>query len=186
MSGRFNAWAANGGRGILSLPQNQQRATQQHSTMHKRFVANTVLGIALLFSQGGTLLVSALCPHLQSEMASCETQLSESTMSHEDMGHMGHMEMEQEPAAQPDVDVATLGQPIIPCSHCAVHSRTTPSTASLRQSEAAKRSVDLNIPLEVSRVAPVAASPVEVLISRAHGPPGDATPRHILINIFRI
>ena len=154
--------------------------------MHKRFLAHTVLGIALLFSQGGTLLVAALCPHLQSGMASCEAQLSAPTMSHEDMGHMGHMEMEQEPASQPDADVATPGQPISPCSHCAVHSRTTPNTASLRQAEAAKRSVDLNIPLQVSRVAPLAASPAAVLTSRAHGPPGDPTPRHILINIFRI
>ncbi|MDQ3667827.1 MAG: hypothetical protein M3410_14875 [Acidobacteriota bacterium] len=154
--------------------------------MHKRFLATTVVGVALLFSQGGTFLVAALCPHLQSGMASCETQLSESTMSHEDMGHMGHMEMEQEPASQPDADVASLGQPISPCSHCAVHSRTNPNTASLRQAEVVKRSVDLNIPHQVSRVAPVAASAVPVLTSRAHGPPGHNTPRHILINIFRI
>ncbi|HYJ89653.1 MAG TPA: hypothetical protein VEW46_26560 [Pyrinomonadaceae bacterium] len=154
--------------------------------MHKRLVANTVLSIALLFSQGGILLVAALCPHLQSGVASCETKLDESAMSHEDMGHMGHMEMEQEPASHPDADVAILGQPINPCSHCAVHSRTSPNTASLRQAEAAKRSVDLNIPVQFSRVAPFAASPVAVLTTRAHGPPGDPTPRHILINIFRI
>jgi hypothetical protein len=154
--------------------------------MHKRLVANTVLSIALLFSQGGTFLVAALCPHLQSGMASCETKLAEPVMSHEDMGHAGHMEMEQEPLSQPDADVAVLGQPINPCSHCAVHSRTSPNTASLRQAEAAKRSVDLNIPLQVSRVAPAAASSVVVLTSRAHGPPGNPTPRHILINIFRI
>jgi hypothetical protein len=154
--------------------------------MHKRFVANTVLSIALLFSQGGTFLVAALCPHLQSEMASCEPQRSESTMSHEDMGHTGHMEMEQEPASPPVADVASLGEPIGPCSHCAVHSSRSPNTASLRQAEAAKRSADLNIPVQVSRVAPAAASPVAVLASRAHGPPGDPTPRHILINIFRI
>ncbi|MFN2511845.1 MAG: hypothetical protein ABR568_10425 [Pyrinomonadaceae bacterium] len=153
--------------------------------MHKRFIANTVLGIALLFSQGGTFLIAALCPHLQSGMASCDTKLAEPAMSHEDMGHTGHMEMVQEPASQPDADVASLGQPISPCSHCGVHSRKSPNTASLRQAEAPKRSVDLNIPLQVSRVAPVAASPVAVLTSRAHSPPG-ATPRHILINIFRI
>lgn len=157
-------------------------------TMPKRFLVTTVLAAALLFSQGGNLLVAALCPHLQSGMASCETKLSEPTMSHEDMGHMdvGHMDKQDE--TQPDVDsnAVSLGQPTGPCSHCAVHSRTNPNTASLRQAEAAKRSMDLNIPLQVSGVAPVAASPVPVLISRAHGPPGDPTPRHILINIFRI
>jgi hypothetical protein len=154
--------------------------------MHQRFLATTVLGVALLFSQGGSFLVAALCPHLQSGMASCETQLADPAMSHEDMGHTGHMEMEQEPPSQAVVDVTALGQPIGPCSHCAVHSRTNPNSASLRQAEVAKRSIDLNIPLQVSRVAPVAASPVRVLISRAHGPPGDPAPRYILINIFRI
>ncbi len=109
-------------------------------------------------------------------------------MSHEDMGHMGHMEMEMEPelASQSSPSAFAPGQSNDQCSHCAVHSGTTPNTASLRQGEAAKRSIDLNIPLKIVRVAPVAASPVAVLTSRAHGPPGDPTPRHILINIFRI
>ncbi|MGI9067967.1 MAG: hypothetical protein ACR2HX_16395 [Pyrinomonadaceae bacterium] len=151
--------------------------------MHKRFLAHTVLGIALLFSQGGTFLVAALCPHLQSGMASCETQLAVPTMSHEDMGHMG---MEHEPVSNVSADALAVGQPIGPCSHCAVHSRTNPNPNSLRETETPKRSVELSIPLQVSRVAPVAASPVAVLTSRAHGPPGDPTPRHILINIFRI
>lgn len=155
-------------------------------TMPKRFLVSTVLAAALLFSQGGHLLVAALCPHLQSGMASCETQPAGVPMSHEDMGHMGHMEMDPEPASQPTSDAFALGQPIGPCSHCAVHSRTTPNSVSLRESEAAKRSVDLSTPLQFSRVVRVSISPVAVLTSRAHGPPGDAIPKHILINIFRI
>ncbi len=151
--------------------------------MHKRFLATTVLATALLFSQGGNFLVAALCPHLQSGMASCETQLAESTMSHEDMGHMG---MGHESASNLNSDAGAFGQPIKPCSHCAVHSRTNPNTASLRETEAAKRSADLSIPLPFSRVSPVSVPTVSVLTSRAHGPPGQPTPRHILINIFRI
>ena len=151
--------------------------------MDKRFLATTVLAAALLFSQGGNFVVAALCPHLRSGTASCEMRLGDSTMSHEDMGHMG---MEHEPASNVNAGAVAVGQPIGPCSHCAVHSRTTPNTASLRQAEAAKRSVDLNIPSQISGVAPIAASPVPILTSRAHGPPGENTPRHILINIFRI
>ena len=151
-------------------------------TMPKRFLVTTVLAAALLFSQGGTLLVAALCPHFQSGMASCKTQLDAPTMSHE---HMGHMGMAQEPASNHDPDAIALGQPIGRCSHCAVHSRTTP-TVSLRETEAAKRSIDLSLPLHFCRVAPVPISPVAVLTSRAHGPPGEAIPRYILINIFRI
>jgi len=96
------------------------------------------------------------------------------------------MEMEPEPATQPDSNAYALGEPIDACSHCAVHSRTTPNTVSLRATEAAKRSIDFNIPLNVSEVAPAIVSPVAVLTSRAHGPPGEARPKHILINIFRI
>ncbi len=158
--------------------------------MHKRFLATTVVTTALLFSQVGSFLVAALCPHLQSGMASCETQASASAgghegMSHEDMGHMDHAEMEHEHAS-PNPDALALGQPIGPCPHCAVHSRKNRNTASLSETEAAKRSADLHIPLDVSRIAPVSFAAVPVLGSRAHGPPGDPTPRHILINIFRI
>ena len=154
--------------------------------MHKRFLATTVLAAALLFSQGGNFLVAALCPHLQSGMASCETQRAGAPVSHEDLGHMGHTEVEHEPASQPDAEAVALDHPIGPCSHCAVHSRKAPTSASLREAEAAKRLVDLNIPLHISRVAPVTVSPVPVLTSRAHGPPGEHISRHILINIFRI
>lgn len=151
--------------------------------MHKRFLANTVLGVALLFSQGGSFLIAALCPHLQSGMASCETPLAEPAMSHEDMGHMG---VEHHTPPNPDPNTVALGQPIGPCSHCAVHSRTNPNTASLREKGIAKRSVDLNIPLEFSIAGPVTLSHVSVVPSRAHGPPGNPAPRYILINIFRI
>ncbi len=159
--------------------------------MHKRFLATTVVTTALLFSQGGGFLVAALCPHLQSGIASCEAEASASksgheAMSHEDMGHMGHAEMKHEHASQANPDALALAQPIDPCQHCAVHSRKNQNTASVRETEAAKRSADLSIPLDSSRIAPVSVGAVLVLTSRAHGPPGDSTRRHILINIFRI
>ncbi len=107
-------------------------------------------------------------------------------MSHEDMGHMGHGEMEDEHASQPNTDALALGQPIGSCPHCAIHSSKSRNTASLGETGAAKGSADLSIPLDLSRIAPVSAGAVPVLTSRAHGPPGGSTRRHILINIFRI
>ena len=137
------------------------------------------------------MLVAALCPHLQSGMASCGTEASASksgheAMSHHDMGHMGHAEMKHERASQPDADALALGQPIDLCEHCSVHSRKNQNTASLRETEAAKRLTDLNSPLEFSQIAPSSVGAFQVVTSRAHGPPGGSTPRHILINIFRI
>ena len=159
--------------------------------MHKRFLATTVITTALLFSQGGSLLVAALCPHLQSGMASCEAEASASKgghegMSHGDMGHMGHAEMKHEHGSRANPDALALTQPVDPCQHCSVHSRKNQNTVSLRETEAAKRSTDLYIPLEFSQIARLSVGAVPVLTSRAHGPPGDSTRRHILINIFRI
>lgn len=156
--------------------------------MIKRLVSTTFLSFALLFGQGGILLIAALCPHLQSGKASCETQGSTAPMTHEEMGHRGHLEMKEDSALQPAAESDSLGQPLGTCSHCAVHSRTVPNPASLRQTEAPKRSVDLSVPIHSSKVAPIAPRPVAALTSRAHGPPGEGAgiPRHILVNIFRI
>ena len=157
--------------------------------MHQRFFAITVLGIALLFSQGGNFLVASLCPHLTSGMSSCESQTKTPTMSHHDMGHM---EMKHETTAAPsanpyrDLTSVALGPQHGPCSHCAVHSRTFPRTGSLRETEAPKKSTSLSLPIHSSRVASVTERTVAVLSSRAHGPPGQPPARYILINIFRI
>ena len=153
--------------------------------MYKRFLTTTVIAVALLFSQGGKFLVAAFCPHLQSAMTSCNPH-PEHVMSHEDMGQMEMDSMEHEPASKPDLNAVALSQPTVPCPHCALHSSATSNNASLKEAGAAKRSGDLNNPLTSSIVATVSSSLVTVLTLRAHGPPGKTTPRHILINIFRI
>lgn len=159
----------------------------EHPTMLTRFVATTVLGIAFLFSQGGNFLIAALCPHLQSEMTSCERRTAEPAMSHEDMGHMEH-EMAPDPLPRTNSHSTSfeIDKHQGACLHCAVHSGTTPRTAPLREAENAKRTFDLSIPLQVSRVAPATESTLVVLSSRAHGPPGEGPARYILINNFRI
>lgn len=156
--------------------------------MHKRFLATNVLAVALLFNQGSNFLIASLCPHLRSGLASCETQVSQPAVTHEHE-HMGHMQMEStepEPTIEQNSGGNALDQPVGKCLHCAVHSRRTSNTISLRVAEAAKRSIDLSIPLTCWSGLAVAASPVAALISRAHGPPGYQCPRHILINTFRI
>jgi hypothetical protein len=151
--------------------------------MNMRFLATTVLAAALLFSQGGNFLIAALCPHLRSGTASCEIPLVETTLSHQDMGHVG---MDHSSTLNPDPSAVAAGHDIDPCSHCAVHSGKNPNPPSLRETEAPKRSAELSIPLHFSTVAPVIVSPTAVLTSRAHGPPGESTARYILMSIFRI
>lgn len=153
--------------------------------MQQRFLATTVLTAALLFSLGGNFLTAALCPHLRSTQAACEPHAAEPAMSHEGMGDM-HVESMEEPVSNPDLNAIALGQPIQPCSHCAAHSRTTPNAVSQREIEASKRSGNIAIPDAVPTVVSVNPLSVAVVTSRAHGPPGTAIPRHILINIYRI
>lgn len=151
--------------------------------MHKRFVAATAISVVVLFGQVGNFLVASLCPHLQSGMTSCGTQVAEPRVSHGDMGHIG---MEHTSGSDIGSEAVALGSANGSCSHCAVHSRTNPNSSSLREIETVKRFVDLSVSLNFSRVTPITEAPVAVLTSRSHGPPGEHTARHILINIFRI
>lgn len=157
-------------------------------TMHKRFLANTVLATALLFGQGGSLLVASLCPHLRSPQVPCKPPANESTMIHDDMGgmEMDSMDSMGESASNPDPDAIAIGEPIGLCPHCAVHSRTTPNAVTLREVEASQRVGIFATPDAMPNVVPVETSTGSILISRSHGPPGDTTRRHVLINIFRI
>ena len=154
--------------------------------MPRRFLVTSLLAAALLYSQAGSVILSALCPHLQSQTASCEPQRQPSAASHEEMGHMDHNEMEPEPLSPPHTEAFAIGQSVDPCLHCAVHSRSLPSVASLRATDAAKRTVELSSPHHFSIVAPALTSPAANFTSRAHSPPGENVSRHILISIFRI
>lgn len=160
--------------------------------MHKRLAATTVLGIALLFSQGANVLVAALCPHLRSPAEPCITPATKTDSDHE---HMDHMEMDssegdsvsEEPSASGEESEGTaLSQPVRSCPHCAMHSRSNSNPASFREIETAKRTSDLNIPLVIEPIVFEHGSAVLNLVSRAHGPPGSELPRHVLLNVFRI
>ncbi len=155
--------------------------------MHKRFLATAVLAVAILFSQGGNFLIASLCPHFGSARASCEAQAPEPVdVSHEHMDHMQVESMQTESTSEAPTD----GDALIPvpqsCLHCAVHSRRSPDASTIRVTEAAKRAGQLTPPLAVSDVVTVPQSFVPILSARAHGPPGEQPPRHILISIFRI
>jgi hypothetical protein len=154
--------------------------------MHKRFLVITILAVALLFSQVSNLLIASLCPHLRSGFISCEIQVSQPIVSHEHMGHEQMESMETESTSEQNTYGNALDQPTEPCKHCAVHSRSGADPSSLRETEAAKRSIYLELPLIISRVVSVSPSFVTILSARAHGPPGYQRPRHILINTFRI
>ena len=156
-----------------------------YEKMHQRFCATVGLAVVILFSQSSGFLVAALCPHLRPTLTHCNTQPAEESISHHDQGHTTTGSTEAQ-SQHPGQEAVTLGQPLESCNHCAVHSRTTLSPAVFQGGEAPKLPHDLTISVLVSRAEPIASSPAAVVTSRAHGPPGAQTPRHILINIFRI
>jgi len=133
--------------------------------MKKRFLVTTVVAITLLLGPCATVLVAGLCKYLQSNQNSCDTHPVKLEASH----GMDHMQMEPEQS----------------CTHCAVHSRLG-NTGSLQRSSAAKRLHELTPIISESPSWAGFAAERWQLPSRAHGPPGDESSKHVLISVFRI
>lgn len=157
--------------------------------MLKRFPITLLLGFALLFSQGGVLLVSALCPHLRLSMPTCDAPKMERGMDHSEMAHhdMGR-DSSNLPIASNSYDLNTaVREREQSCSHCVIHSPSNSNSKVVRTADTAKRASEVDIShsaLILPRIAPVG---VAVLTPRDNGPPGKAgRPKHILINTFRI
>ena len=155
-------------------------------SMKKRFFATTIVALAMVFSHGASVLAAGLCSHLPSNQRSCDSQPIDSNASHHDMDHM---QMEPEALGFPGSSTRTIesveganGS----CSHCAVHSRTNGNMSSLQQVYVASRSHDLTPAVTDSPVTSGFVSEALKLPARAHGPPGDAVSKHVLINVFRI
>jgi hypothetical protein len=143
--------------------------------MLKLFPITLLLGLALLFGQGGVVLVAAVCPYLSLPAAGCDMpeMTDHSQMAHHDVNH-----------DNPDLPAIGNAQEQAPCTHCVIHSRSNSNGELVRTVETVKRSADLNVVVRVS-LPPIV--PVAVLTPREHGPPGKASrPRHVLINTFRI
>jgi hypothetical protein len=147
----------------------------------QRLAITSLLGFALLLSQGGLALVAALCPHLRFSAPSCDMLQMESAVNH---SHMAHHGMNHGSPVLPAIAIAQ-GQES--CSHCVIHSRPNSNGVLVRSADTVKRSTDLEIPVGVSVPPPITPVAVAVLTPRQHGPPGKASrPKHVLINTFRI
>jgi hypothetical protein len=149
----------------------------------KRIWSAISLAAAMVLSLSSTLLITALCPHLQPELMQCIAQPGEKSMSHHNSGHEhGHGLVL---SAKGIAGRLAVGVPEKECTHCALHSSPISNLATLRGRAAAQRTYDMTIPvLGTSPVYPT-ISPITIVPSRAHGPPGEQT-SYILINILRI
>ena len=181
--------------------------------MTKRPIAIFLLLVAFLVSAWGNVIGAAFCPrylaqncHLkhaaqrieQIPQKSCHEMAG---MSMEDM-NMDDMQMEGDSSVQNElsdspqsltseiatdssVDQVVLNLPNEPCGHCWIHSQPSSGTGTLNAVEPSPRSVEaiaaatgITVTLPVPK--PITAAPLE------HSPPGTTSPRHVLINVFRI
>ena len=154
--------------------------------MEKRFLATTFVAIALIVGQSANVLVTAFCPHLQSNQPSCETPAVQTEGDHHDMDHMVMGQETSGFSRSTAVEIAALFHSNGRCSHCTFHSRESGSTASLQRPYFAKSSYEVTLTVNQSLDRPIAVSETLNPTSRAHGPPGGGRSRHILISVFRI
>ena len=154
--------------------------------MTKRLFSTTFLSVALLFAQGGSFVIAALCPHLRTGIMRCDMPPPEPRMDHH---HMTDMQMDRESnELLLNSDAPAFDRSTETCTHCSVHSGTPSSSFfSARHIEASKRSTDLTIPLLFNATSgPTVIQLTERLTARSHSPPGETVSRYILIDVFRI
>lgn len=142
--------------------------------MNRRLVATAIIALAVLFSQGGGSALAVLCPHLRSLNNSChETQAQEFAASHHELERPnGHAFETTDSAA--------------PCNHCAVHSRTKREDSTLQPANTSQRASDLTTSSSPSITVPPSLLKTIAWMAKAHGPPRDSGPLHLLHNVFRI
>ena len=140
--------------------------------MNRRFVATAIIALAVLFSQGGGSALAALCPHLRSLNNSCHEMQTQA---------VSHHEIERANGNAFDSTDSTAA-----CNHCAVHSRTKRDDSTLQPANTSQRASDLTISSTPSVAGPPALSKTIAWTAKAHGPPRDAGPLHLLHNVFRI
>ena len=144
--------------------------------MKRRFVAALIVALAVLFSQGGGLVLAAICPHLRTEQRAdnaCHTK------SHDDVVVEHHQSDEAEG------DAFQTDEADVRCNHCIVHSRNKREESALQQNNSSQRAND---PKVSTSFLPAGPSLLETVapVAKAHGPPGAPAPLYLLVNVFRI
>ena len=147
--------------------------------MNKRFVAVTMLALAVLFSQAGGTVLAAICPHLRSLNNACHEMAA--VTEHQTMNH-APAEASSESAKG---DAIQTNDPGVLCNHCAVHSRNNRDESVVQLPNVASRADDLITSSSLSLAAPPPPQ-AATWIAKAHGPPGSNAPLHVLISVFRI
>jgi hypothetical protein len=174
--------------------------------MKKRPLSIVFVVVALLFSAWGNVIASAFCPRFALNHDCCLKHASkqakhESSCHHEMAGmEMDDIQMETEADSAPDTsaqnsrvelpsesssDEVALDLPIEQCACCLSHSQTTSGTVSVVAIDPSKQLVETNSPPANFAIGLTSAF-AGLIVRSEHSPPGQSTPRHVIINVFRI
>jgi hypothetical protein len=180
-----------------------------YGIMRKRSLSIVFVVAALLFSTWGNVIAAAFCPCLMLKDDCCLKHEAEPSkhVEHESSGHhemagmeMDDMQMETEadaarrPGAQTSQEELTseasndevaFDLPIEQCDCCLSHSQTTSGTLSGGAIDPSKRLVEINS-LPANFAIDSASALAGLILPSGHSPPGPSTPRHVIINVFRI
>jgi uncharacterized protein involved in copper resistance len=175
--------------------------------MRKRSLSIVFVAVALLFSAWGNVIAAAFCPCslnrdccLKHAGQQAKQVKHESSCHHEMAGmEMDDMQMDTEADSAPDTSAqnspveltsdssqeTALNLPTEPCAHCFSHSQTTSGTVSVVALDPSKRLVGTNSP-PASFAIGLTPAFAGLIVRSDHSPPGPSTPRHVIINVFRI
>ena len=173
--------------------------------MRKRSLSIAFVVGALLFSAWGNVIAAAFCPRFALNRECCLKQTTQqakqvkhdSSCNHEMPGmEMDDMQMESpsgtsaqnSPAAftsESSSEQLSFELPIEPCAHCVSHSQTTSGTVSVVAVDPSKRLVESNS-LPANFAVDLTPACADLIVPSEHSPPGPSSPRHVLINVFRI
>lgn len=139
--------------------------------MKRRFIAVIIVALAVLFCQSGATVLAAMCPHLRATHETCHGMVA-AVESHE-MQHANAYAFETSDTG------AT-------CNHCVIHASNKRDDTALQEANSAQRTTDLTVSTTLATASAPALLRTGAWVAQAHGPPRDADPLYVLINVFRI
>jgi hypothetical protein len=173
--------------------------------MRKRSLSIVFVAVALLFSAWSNVIAAAFCPRFALNRDCClkhavqqAKQVRHDPSCHHEMAGMDMDDMQMEspldtnaqnsavdPTSESSSEQVALETPIEQCAHCCTHSQTTSGIVSVVAIDPSKRLVETNS-LPAGFAIGLTASLADLIVPSEHSPPGPSSPRHVIINVFRI
>jgi hypothetical protein len=137
--------------------------------MKRRFVAVIIVVLAVLFCQSSGVVLAAICPHLRMPHETCHGMIA-AVESHETKNADAFENSDNGGA----------------CNHCVIPVGNKRDDLALQETNSAQRANDLTVSLHQATSDSPAFVKTVSWVAKAHGPPRDAGPLYVLINVFRI